>query len=302
MNWVWVTDKIRIVLERENMDNKIIKISNLSFEYNHNSEESEPVAVLHNINLDIEEGSFVAVLGHNGSGKSTLAKHINAILQPTEGTVLVDNIDTSNDELIFEIRQQVGMVFQNPDNQIVATIVEEDVAFALENLGVDPPEIRKRVDAALKEVDMYDFKEHAPHQLSGGQKQRVAIAGIIAMRPKCIVLDEPTAMLDPKGRREVLRTIRQLNREHKTTVIYITHFMDEAVKADRVIVIDNGIVIFDDTPRVVFSNVQKLKSVGLDVPQVTELAYMLRNEGYEMPNDILSVEDCVSELVKLLEE
>ncbi len=281
---------------------ELIKISNLSFKYNLNSDDAEPIEVLHDINLTIQEGSFVAVLGHNGSGKSTLAKHLNAILQPTEGIVIVDNIDTSNDELIFDIRQQVGMVFQNPDNQIVATIVEEDVAFALENLGVEPSEIRKRVDSALKEVDMFEFKEHAPHQLSGGQKQRVAIAGVIAMRPKCIVLDEPTAMLDPKGRREVIKTIKQLNTENKTTVIYITHFMDEAVEADRVIVIDNGKVLFDDTPKAVFSNVIELKSVGLDVPQVTELAYLLSKDGLAMSNSILAVDDCVNELVNILED
>ncbi|MEG0691624.1 MAG: ATP-binding cassette domain-containing protein, partial [Oscillospiraceae bacterium] len=224
------------------------------------------------------------------------------ILQPTQGVVYVDNIDTSDDELIFDIRQQVGMVFQNPDNQIVATIVEEDVAFALENLGVDPPDIRKRVDAALKAVDMFEFKEHAPHQLSGGQKQRVAIAGVIAMKPKCIVLDEPTAMLDPKGRREVIKTIKQLNIENKTTVIYITHFMDEAVEADRVIVIDNGEVLFDDAPKGVFSNVTELKRVGLDVPQVTELAYMLSQDGLNISNGILTVSDCINELTKILED
>lgn len=281
---------------------ELIKIKDVSFEYNHNSEEAKPVKVLHDINLTIEEGSFVAVLGHNGSGKSTLAKHLNAILQPTKGVVIVDNIDTSNDELIFQIRQEVGMVFQNPDNQIVATIVEEDVAFALENLGVDPPNIRKRVDSALKEVDMYDFKEHAPHQLSGGQKQRVAIAGIIAMQPKCIVLDEPTAMLDPKGRREVIKTIKRLNEEDKTTVIYITHYMDEAAKADRVIVIDSGTVLLDGKPKDVFSNVTKLKSVGLDVPQVTELAYLLNKDGVDISNNILTVDDCVNELVNILED
>lgn len=282
---------------------KLIKIQNVSFEYNHESEgeEAVPVPVLHNINLEFEEGTFVAVLGHNGSGKSTLAKHINAILVPTEGTVLVDNIDTSNEELVFDIRQQVGMVFQNPDNQIVATIVEEDVAFALENLGVEPKKIRERVDNALKEVDMFEFKDHAPHQLSGGQKQRVAIAGIIAMQPKCIVLDEPTAMLDPKGRREVLKTIKKLNQELKTTVIYITHFMDEAVQADRVVVIDDGRVILDDKPQKVFSKVELLKSVGLDVPQVTELAFELKKSGIKIKDDILSVDDFVAEIEKLLE-
>lgn len=280
---------------------ELIQFEHVSFEYNHDDDESESVAVLHDISLTVEHGDFVAVLGHNGSGKSTLAKHINAILQPNEGIVLVDGIDTSDDELIFDIRQRVGMVFQNPDNQIVATVVEEDVAFALENLGVDPPEIRRRVDEALKEVDMYEFREHAPHQLSGGQKQRVAIAGIIAMRPQCIVLDEPTAMLDPRGRREVLKTIRELNQELGTTVIYITHFMDEAVEANRVVVIDNGVIIADDKPGVVFSDVEKLKSVGLDVPQVTELAFELKKKGIDIPNEILSVDDCVTELEKLLE-
>ena len=280
---------------------ELITIEDLSFEYNHDSEDADPVKVLRHINLTIESGSFVAVLGHNGSGKSTLAKHLNAILQPTQGVVYVDNINTSNDELIFDIRQQVGMVFQNPDNQIVATIVEEDVAFALENLGVDPLDIRKRVDDALQAVDMFEFREHAPHQLSGGQKQRVAIAGVIAMKPKCIVLDEPTAMLDPKGRKEVIKTIKQLNIENNTTVIYITHFMDEAVDADRVIVIDKGEVLFDDTPKRVFSKVVELKNVGLDVPQVTELAYLLNKDGFAISSNILTVDDCINELEKILE-
>ena len=257
---------------------ELIQFHNVSFEYNHDNEDADTVAVLHQINLSVKEGDFVAVLGHNGSGKSTLAKHINAILQPTEGVVTVDSIDTSNEEMIFEIRQRVGMVFQNPDNQIVATVVEEDVAFGPENLGVPPAEIRQRVDDALKDVEMYQFREHAPHQLSGGQKQRVAIAGIIAMRPKCIVLDEPTAMLDPRGRREVMKTIQTLNKEHGTTVIFITHFMDEAVQANRVVVIDGGKVLLDDTPKAVFSQVAQLKAVGLDVPQVTELAYELDKE------------------------
>lgn len=279
----------------------LIQTKDLFFSYNRDAIEGDPIPVLEGITLSIEEGSFVAVLGHNGSGKSTLAKHFNAILQPTSGVVIVDGIDTSNDDLVFDIRKEVGMVFQNPDNQIVATIVEEDVAFALENMGVEPAKIRKRVDAALHQVDMYDFREHAPHQLSGGQKQRVAIAGIIAMRPKCIVLDEPTAMLDPKGRREVMKTIRELNREYGTTVVYITHFMDEAAKASRVIVIDNGKILFDDTPNVVFSHVSALKSVGLDVPQVTELASMLRQEGIQMRDDVLTVDDCVDEIINLLE-
>ncbi len=279
---------------------KLIQFKQVSFEYNHESEEEEPVAVLHDITLSIKEGDFVAVLGHNGSGKSTLAKHINAILQPTEGVVWVDGIDTSKEELVFEIRQQVGMVFQNPDNQLVATVVEEDVAFALENLGVESTEIRERVDAALQQVGMYEFREHSPHQLSGGQKQRVAIAGILAMQPKCIVLDEPTAMLDPQGRREVLKTLLSLNREKGTTVVFITHFMDEAVQANRVVVVDGGQIIADDTPKAVFSDVEQLKKVGLDVPQVTELAYELRKAGIDFPNGILSVEECVAELQKAL--
>ena len=257
--------------------------------------------VLHEVELAIQQGAFVAVLGHNGSGKSTLAKHINAILQPTDGVVYVEGIDTSNDEMVFEIRQRVGMVFQNPDNQLVATVVEEDVAFGLENLGVKPGEIRTRVDEALKDVGMYEFREHAPHQLSGGQKQRIAIAGILAMKPKCIVLDEPTAMLDPQGRREVIKTIRRLNREHNTTVVYITHFMDEAVLADRVVVIDNGRVLMDNIPREVFRHVEELKAVGLDVPQVTELAYKLRKSGVSIPDDILTVPDFVSAFQKIME-
>lgn len=279
---------------------ELIRFENVSFEYNHDVEDAEPVAVLHDVSLTVKEGEFVAVLGHNGSGKSTLAKHINAILQPTEGVVFVDNINTGDEELVFDIRQRVGMVFQNPDNQIVATVVEEDVAFGPENLGIDPLEIRERVDSALRDVDMYHFREHAPHQLSGGQKQRVAIAGIIAMRPKCIVLDEPTAMLDPRGRREVMKTMQALNRDHGTTVVYITHFMDEAVQAERVVVVDGGKILLDGTPREVFSHVSLLKSVGLDVPQVTELAHELRKLGYPISEDILTVEDCVEFLAQAL--
>ncbi len=278
----------------------LIQFQNVSFSYNQGVEDTEPVAVLHNVSLSVQEGDFVAVLGHNGSGKSTLAKHINAILQPAEGLVYVDGIDTSDGELVFDIRQRVGMVFQNPDNQILATVVEEDVAFGPENLGVEPGEIRKRVDSALKDVEMYEFREHAPHQLSGGQKQRVAIAGIIAMRPRCIVLDEATAMLDPRGRREVMRTVRALNREHGTTVVFITHFMDEAVQANRVVVVNEGRILLDGVPGQVFSNVALLKSVGLDVPQVTELLYSLGQEGFTFPPDILTVEDCVSQLTRLL--
>lgn len=258
--------------------------------------------VLDDINLSVEKGEFVAVLGHNGSGKSTLAKHFNAILTPVSGKVYVSGMDTSEESHLYEIRQQVGMVFQNPDNQIVATVVEDDVAFALENLGVEPQEIRRRVDEALKEVDMYEYRKHAPHQLSGGQKQRVAIAGIIAMRPECVVLDEPTAMLDPRGRREVLSTIGRLNRENGTTVVLITHYMDEAVKADRVVVVDTGKVLLDGIPKQVFKHVNLLKEVGLDVPQVTELAFQLRENGVDIPDDILEEEECVQYLTKLLEE
>ncbi len=277
-----------------------IKAERLFFEYV-DEESGSRVPVLKDLNLQIGQGEFVAVLGHNGSGKSTLAKHFNAVLLPTTGKVFVNGIDTSDEEKLFEIRQHVGMVFQNPDNQIVATIVEEDVAFALENLGVEPQEIRRRVDEALKQVDMYDYREHAPHQLSGGQKQRVAIAGILAMRPDCIVLDEPTAMLDPKGRREVLKTIRELNRDFGTTVVLITHYMDEAVKADRVVVMDDGKILLDGTPKEVFPQVELLKSVGLDVPQVTELIYELKKEGLDLPDDVLTEDECVEVLKKLLQ-
>ncbi len=279
----------------------IITTEDLYFEYR-NEEDSSIFPVLKGIDLEIPQGQFVAVLGHNGSGKSTLAKHFNAILLPTSGRVLVAGIDTADESRLFDIRQNVGMVFQNPDNQIVATIVEEDVAFALENLGVEPAEIRRRVDEALKQVDMYEYREHAPHQLSGGQKQRVAIAGVLAMRPQCIVLDEPTAMLDPKGRREVMRTIRELNREHGTTVVLITHYMDEAAVSDRVVVVDNGVVLRDGTPKQVFSQVELLKSVGLDVPQVTELIYELRQEGIDLPQDILTEDECYEALKKLLSD
>lgn len=276
----------------------IIKTENLYFNYE-NEENNAPI-VINGISLNIKKGQFVAVLGHNGSGKSTLAKHFNAILLPTSGKVYVKDIDTSVEEKIFEIRQNVGMVFQNPDNQIVATIVEEDVAFALENLGIEPEEIRKRVDDALKTVGMYEYKNHAPHQLSGGQKQRIAIAGIIAMRPECIILDEPTAMLDPQGRREVLKTIRQLNTEYGITVVLITHYMDEAAKADRVIVMDNGVVILDDLPKKVFWNVELMKKIGLDVPQSSEIIYNLKNDGFNLDSYVLTVDECVEQIEKLL--
>ena len=276
-----------------------IEANRISFSYPSYDGEI-PSLVLDGVDVSIEEGEFVAVLGHNGSGKSTLAKHFNAILVPTEGKVSVSGISTAEEEKLFEIRQEVGMVFQNPDNQIVATIIEEDVAFALENLGVPPTEIRERVDDALKKVDMYDYRLHAPNQLSGGQKQRIAIAGIVAMRPKCVVLDEPTAMLDPKGRREVMSTVKQLNKELGITVVIITHYMDEAAMCDRVVVVDDGKVIMDSTPREVFGSVEKIKERGLDVPQVTELCHELRKEGIELPDCVLNEDECVSALEELL--
>ncbi len=276
----------------------IIVADKLNFYYQNEGE--APQRVLKDLSIQIAPGEFVAVLGHNGSGKSTLAKHFNAILLPQGGVCYVNGIDTRQEDKLFEIRQQVGMVFQNPDNQIVATIVEEDVAFALENMGVEPSEIRRRVDEALRSVGMYEFREHAPHQLSGGQKQRVAIAGIIAMRPRCIVLDEPTAMLDPRGRQEVMRTIRRLNTEFGITVVLITHYMDEAAQCDRVVVVDDGVILLDDTPKQVFSHVEELKKVGLDVPQATELIYELNREGLSLPRDIISEEECVTVLAELL--
>lgn len=278
----------------------IISVQNLKFHYI--DEEKREIPVLKDLNLEISEGEFVAVLGHNGSGKSTLAKHFNALLLPTGGKVIVCGMDTAEEENKLPIRQQVGMVFQNPDNQLVATIVEEDVAFGPENLGVPPEEIRKRVDSALKAVDMYDYREHAPHKLSGGQKQRVAIAGIIAMQPRCIVLDEPTAMLDPRGRKEVMQTVRRLNRELGITIVFITHFMDEAAAADRVIVINDGELCLDGTPKEVFRRVDYLRSIRLDVPQTTELIHRLRKGGFCLPEDILTEEECINALAHLLEE
>lgn len=283
------------------MADNIIEVENLYFDYVQETE-TEPVItpVLKGVSLSVRRGEFVAVLGHNGSGKSTLAKHLNAILTPTKGSVKIDGIDTSDEERLFDIRQRVGMVFQNPDNQIVATIVEEDVAFAPENLGVPTEEIRQRVDDALKAVKMYDYRRHAPHQLSGGQKQRVAIAGIIAMQPDCIVLDEPTAMLDPQGRKEVMKTIRCLNREKGITILLITHYMEEAALCDRVVVMDSGTILLDDTPKEVFSHVEELKSVGLDVPQVTELIYELNCAGYSLDPHIISEEEGAAAISQLL--
>lgn len=280
----------------------IIEVENVSFDYISRDEDGKEISrspVLKDISLSVPEGQFLAILGHNGCGKSTLAKHFNAILTPTAGKVTVAGIDTSDEERLFDIRQTVGMVFQNPDNQLVATIVEEDVAFAPENMGVPQPEIRRRVDEALKQVDMYEYREHAPHQLSGGQKQRVAIAGVIAMQPKCIVMDEPTAMLDPKGRREVMNTIRMLNKEKGITVVLITHYMDEAAQADRVVVMDGGKIIMDNVPKKIFSRVKELRAVGLDVPQVTELCDMLIEKGVDISPEIIHEQECAEALFRL---
>lgn len=271
----------------------VIKIENLHYTYPGDDAES-----LKGVSLEIERGSFVAVLGHNGSGKSTLAKHLNAILLPTEGKVLIDGIDTSDENNLLKIRSTVGMVFQNPDNQIVANVVEDDVAFAPENLGVEPAEIRERVDNALKAVDMYEFRLHAPHLLSGGQKQRVAIAGVIAMQPEVIVLDEPTAMLDPKGRREVIDTVTKLCREKGITIVLITHHMSECIDADRLIVMSNGDVVADGTPQEVFSQVELMHSEGLAVPATTELMWQLNKKGFNLPLTALGIADCAEQIAK----
>ncbi|MBQ3127597.1 MAG: energy-coupling factor transporter ATPase [Clostridia bacterium] len=282
-------------------DKIIIKFDNVSFAYEAGEEDTAATQVVDGFNLCVPEGQFLAVLGHNGCGKSTVAKLINGILVPSSGKVTVDGLDTSDDDRVTDVRRTVGMVFQNPDNQIVATIVEDDVAFGPENLGVPPHEIRKRVDDALKAVGMYKFRGREPHRLSGGQKQRVAIAGIIAMNTKCIVMDEPTAMLDPHGRQEVMDTIQMLNKERGITVILITHYMDEAVKADRVVVMDKGEIVLDGVPRDVFKNVEKLKSLGLDVPQATELAYRLRKAGMDIPDNILDEKECAAAILSALE-
>ena len=282
------------------MGQAILETKDLHFRYD--DEEGPSPVVLDGVDLQIEEGTFVAVLGHNGSGKSTLAKHMNAILLPSGGKVYVDGMDTADEAKLLDIRRTVGMVFQNPDNQIVANVVEEDVAFAPENLGVEPSEIRRRVDDALKAVGMYQYREHAPHLLSGGQKQRVAIAGVIAMQPRCIVLDEPTAMLDPIGRAEVLKTIKELNRTSGVTVVLITHHMDEAAQADRLVVMAKGKVISDGTPKEVFSQVERLREVGLTVPQTTQLLWELRQAGLNVPLDALSDEECALALQELLSQ
>ena len=279
---------------------KIISVEHLAFSYP-SLDDGPGVSVFEDLNLQVEEGTFVAVLGTNGCGKSTLAKHFNSILLPTGGKVYVCGIDTSMEERIMTVRRNVGMVFQNPDNQIVANVVEEDVAFGPENLGIASPEIRHRVDKALKQVGMYEYREHAPHLLSGGQKQRIAIAGIIAMEPMCIVLDEPTAMLDPRGRREVVETIGRLNKEKGITVVLITHHMDEAAKADRVVVLHKGKVAADGAPREVFSQVELLHSIGLAAPESVELCWELNKQGFRMPLDQLEPEECAQALLTILE-
>jgi energy-coupling factor transport system ATP-binding protein len=275
----------------------MIVTENLYFRYADEKDENQ--YALRNVNLNIRDGEFVVIIGHNGSGKSTLSKLLNGIYYPTQGKITIDQLDTSDESLIWEIRKRAGMIFQNPDNQLVATIVEEDVAFGPENMGLPSSEIRERVDEALAAVSMESFKRKPPHHLSGGQKQRVAIAGILAMKPKCIIFDEPTAMLDPSGRKEVIQTIRHLNKNEKMTVVHITHFMDEAVFADRIIVMDEGEIVLEGTPKQVFSNVERLKAIGLDVPQVTLLSYELAKQGFEVSTQNLTVEELVDELCQL---
>lgn len=270
------------------MDNNIIKIENVKYKY---AKEDNKNAV-DGVSLNIKKGEFTAIIGHNGSGKSTLAKLINSLLLPTEGKIFVKEMDTSDDSKLWDIRQTAGMVFQNPDNQLVATIVEEDIAFGPENQGVESSEIRRRVDDALNAVGMYEFRTRPPHMLSGGQKQRIAIAGILALNSDCIILDEPTAMLDPSGRREVMDTLKKLNKQGKT-ILLITHYMDEAVEADRVVIMDKGNIKLDGTPKEVFKNLEEIKKYGLDVPQVTELAQELRKEGLDIPSDIIHIKELV---------
>ncbi|MDK0627696.1 energy-coupling factor transporter ATPase [Clostridium perfringens] len=280
------------------MGENMIKSEDLVFKYVNAEDQTEKVAINH-VSMEVKKGEFLVILGHNGSGKSTMAKHMNALLLPSGGKMYVDGLDTSDIENLWEVRRRAGMVFQNPDNQLVATIVEEDVAFGPENLGVDPKEIRERVDDSLKAVGMYEYRKHAPHLLSGGQKQRIAIAGILAMRPKCIVLDEPTAMLDPSGRNEVMKTIKEVNKKFGITIILITHYMDEAAQADRIIVMDKGEKVMEGVPREIFSQVQKIKLIGLDVPQVTELAYELQKEGVDISTEILNIDEMVNALCQL---
>ncbi len=279
----------------------VIKIENLKFSYTDGETEKE-VPILKGIDLEVQKGEFLAVLGHNGSGKSTLAKHLNAILLPSGGKVTVLGMDTADESLLYEIRSKVGMVFQNPDNQLVASIVEEDVAFAPENLGIERDEIIERVDYALNAVNMEEFRNHAPNMLSGGQKQRIAIAGVLAMKPEILVLDEPTAMLDPVGRQEIIKTVKRLNETENITVVLITHYMDEAAMADRIVVVDGGKVYAQGAPKEIFSKVEELKQIGLDVPQATYLAYELSKEGLNLPCGILNDEECFEEIKKCLED
>ena len=276
--------------------NNIIEVNNISFEY---ITEEDSFKAIDDLSLNIKEGEFLAIIGHNGSGKSTLSKNLNAILMPTKGNILIDGMDTREEEKLWDIRQTAGMVFQNPDNQIVATVVEEDVAFGPENLGIKPEEIRRRVDESLKSVGIYELRDRQPHLLSGGQKQRVAIAGIIAMKPKCVIFDEATAMLDPSGRKEVMNTIKRLNKEENISVIHITHFMEEAVDADRVIVMEKGKKVLEGTPKQVFSKIDMLKKIGLDVPYMTELSKELNKEGLKIESDILTVDEMVMQLCRL---
>ncbi|MCO7125206.1 energy-coupling factor transporter ATPase [Sporolactobacillus shoreicorticis] len=278
----------------------LIETKNLHFQYLHHQSQNE--WILNGIDLTIQNGEFIAILGSNGCGKSTLAKHFNALLMPSDGTVRVNGMDTGDEKKQFEIKKLIGMVFQNPDNQLISTIVEEDVAFAPENLGMPPSEIRERVDWALEAVDMFDYKRHTPFKLSGGQKQRVAIAGILAMRPQCIVLDEPTSMLDPKGRTDVMQTICRLNHEFGITIVLITHHMEEAAQAKRVLMMDHGRIAFDDTPERTFEQIERLKKLKLDVPQITELAHRLQQRGIRIPNGMTQVGQCVEALAAALEE
>lgn len=278
------------------MDN-IIEVKNVTYEY---TDEEKTFAAVKNLSLNIERGSFTVILGHNGSGKSTLAKMLNGLNKPTSGDVFADGINTKCEETEIEVKRKVGMVFQNPDNQIIASIVEEDVAFGPENLGIPPKEIEKRVEDALKAVDMWEFRKSTPHHLSGGQKQRIAIAGIIAMQPECLVLDEPTAMLDPKGRAEIISTLHRLNRDKGITVVLITHYMEEAENADRVIVMNDGKIIADDKPKVIFSDVERLKSVGLDVPQTAELLYNLKKNGFAVDTHALSIKEAAEQIISAL--
>jgi energy-coupling factor transport system ATP-binding protein len=280
------------------MDERMFECKNVIFEYETGEKNLKNLAI-DNVSINVNKGEFLVILGRNGSGKSTLAKHMNALLIPCSGEVYVGNLLTSDPKNTWQIRHKAGMVFQNPDNQIVATIVEEDVAFGPENLGVDPKEIRKRVDDSLKQVNMFDYRKHAPHLLSGGQKQRVAIAGVLAMRPECIVFDEPTAMLDPSGRKEVMKTIKKLNKDYNITIVLITHFMEEAVEADRIIVMDEGKIQMQGNPREIFTNVEQMKKIGLDVPQMTELAYELKKSGIKVHDNILTISEMVEELCQL---